>query len=82
MNLENDVRETLSQVMEDSEVDFSKLGADDNLYELGFGSFDAINFVVLAEENYGIEMDDTDLILLNYDTVNNIVALLRKYVTA
>ena len=82
MNLENDVREMLSQVMKDSEVDFLKIGAEDNLYELGFDSFNAINFIVLVEENYGIEMDDTDLIFSNYDTVKNIVVLLRKYVTA
>lgn len=80
MNLENDVREMISQVMEDSEVDFSKVGDDDNLYELGFDSLCAINLVVLAEENYGIEMDDTDLTVTKYDTIKNIVALLRKYI--
>jgi acyl carrier protein len=82
MNLENDIREMLAQVMEDSGVNFSEVGAEDNLYELGFGSFNAINFVVLAEEKYGIEMDDTDLIFSNYDTVKNIVSLLGKYVNA
>lgn len=79
MNIEEDVRSMLADVTENGSQIYATIGNDDNLFETGFDSMKVINFVVLSEEKYNIELDDQDLLFANYDTINNIVLLLRKY---
>ncbi len=49
------------------------------LSELGLDSMDFINFIVLAEEKLGIEMDDSDLLYSAYQTVGQLFHMIEKY---
>ena len=53
---------------------------DDNvdLSELGMTSISMISLVIQIEEELGIEFNDDDLVLDNFDTIKKIVANVEK----
>ncbi|MEM1319012.1 MAG: phosphopantetheine-binding protein [Bacteroidota bacterium] len=56
------------------------LADDDNIFELGLvNSLFALQLVMFLENNFSIEMDNDDLDIKNFSTLNNLESLvLRK----
>ena len=50
------------------------------LHEKGFDSLSFIRFVVLVEENYNIEILDSDLQYEKFESVDKIYEMVNKYV--
>jgi len=53
--------------------------ADDNICEkFGFTSLEIINVIIGIEDRYNIKVDEDDLILENFDTINKIIEYVCK----
>lgn len=59
-----------------TEQNFDK---DTNLLEIGIDSITFIRLVVLLEEEFDIELEDSDITLSNFETILNINMLIEKY---
>lgn len=65
-------------VVFDGEADFSD---DDNFFELGFvNSLFAMKLVSFIETEFDFQIENEDLELSNFNTINNIVAFVHKKV--
>lgn len=53
---------------------------DTSLNILGLDSIAIIYFVISVEERYGIELEDEDLLFENYESIEQIVQMLDKYI--
>ena len=49
------------------------------LVEIGFDSLVFIQFVVMIEESFNVEIHDSDLLIENFWTINKIQETLSKY---
>lgn len=75
MNCKNMIYEILHQIVNNIESidDFS------DLYdEFKLSSLDVVEIIVRIEESFGIEIDDYDLDLDNFRTVNSMVLLVER----
>lgn len=80
MNYQNEIRNFIHQNLSISEdnIDFSD---DDNYFKLGFvNSLFAMKLVNFVEQKFGIEVENEDMDLKNFSTVNNLMALIHKKV--
>ncbi len=55
---------------------------NEDLSEYGFNSLRAMELVVNIEDEFGIELEDEDLLIDNLDTIAKLRILMRKYVPA
>ena len=63
-------------VIEDENVEFSD---SDNFFALGFvNSLFAMKLVNFLEQEFNITIENDDLDISNFNTVNNIIALISK----
>lgn len=78
MNLHERVREYIEKnlVVFDEEINLSN---DSHIFEMGFvNSLFAMKLVNYLEQDFGFELDNQDLNIVNFSTVNRIVALIEK----
>lgn len=78
MNLHERVREYIEKnlVVFDEEINLSN---DSHIFEMGFvNSLFAMKLVNYLEQDFGFELDNQDLNIANFSTVNRIVALIEK----
>lgn len=73
-NLDQIVKKHLLEILSLPDIDH-----DTNLLESGMDSMNFIRLVVELEDQFDIEVDDEDIILENFETVNNICSILSKY---
>ncbi|AFI27286.1 MULTISPECIES: acyl carrier protein [Bacillus] len=78
MNLHEQIREYIEQnlVVFDDEIELTN---DDHIFEMGFvNSLFAMKLVTFLEQNFGFQLDNEDLDIANFSTVNRIVSLIEK----
>ncbi|MCY8072881.1 acyl carrier protein [Bacillus inaquosorum] len=78
MNLHEQIREYIEQnlVVFDDEIELTN---DDHIFEMGFvNSLFAMKLVTFLEQNFGFQLDNEDLDIANFSTVNRIVTLIEK----
>ncbi|OYD09087.1 acyl carrier protein [Paludifilum halophilum] len=78
MELQAKVRSYIENnlVVFEENVQFSD---DDNIFERGFvNSLFAMKLLNYIEQDFGITVDNEDLDIANFSTVNNIVSLIEK----
>ena len=51
-----------------------------NLNEIGVDSIVMMQFIVLIEEKYGIEIEDNDIIEDNWKSISKIISTIEKYI--
>lgn len=57
----------------------SEIGDDDNFFELGFvNSLFAMQLVMFVEKEFNIEIDNEDIDMKNFSTINNIGKIIMK----
>lgn len=63
-------------IVEDEDVEFSD---SDNFFALGFvNSLFAMKLVTFLEQEFNIVVDNDDLDIKNFNTINNIIALITR----
>ncbi|MFT4401948.1 acyl carrier protein [Bacillus sp. SW14] len=78
MNLHEQIREYIEQnlVVFDDEIELTN---DDHIFEMGFvNSLFAMKLVTFLEQNFGFQLDNEDLDIANFSTVNRIVSLIEQ----
>lgn len=53
---------------------------DRNLREIGVDSITLMQYIVLIEEKYDIEIEDDDIVEDNWETISKIMSTVEKYV--
>ena len=79
MNNTNEIKSILKQLQLDEKT-VDELDCESNLFEMGLDSIMVIKLIVLLEEKYNIEFNDTDLSFSNYSTLTGIQNILKKYI--
>jgi len=70
----------LNQLLVDSQSKtITEESVNTPLSEYGFESLKFIQFVLLIEETFDIEVLDSDLLMENFATINQILRTLEKY---
>lgn len=54
------------------------LTADQNLFDIGLDSLNAIQLIVRLEEEFDIIIDDDELIFDNFDSIEKIVEIMKN----
>ena len=75
----NEILRILSDVLKKDKSVIYSTDPHKDLAELDLTSIKFIEFIVALEENFGIEILDSDLLLANFSTINNIFSTLSKY---
>ena len=75
----NKILEILSETLEIGQQELAKMPTDTKLADLGLSSIQFIQFVVALEEEFEIEILDSDLILSNFETLEILYQTLEKY---
>ena len=78
---QNKILNILSDILEIDTDTLIALDKDKNLLDLDFSSLKFITFIVAVEEEFGIEILDSDLIFDNFSTLNKITHMLKKYLS-
>ena len=78
---QNKILNILSDILEIDTDTLAKFDKDKNLLDLDFSSLKFITFIVAVEEEFGIEILDSDLIFDNFSTLNKITHMLKKYLS-
>ncbi|QNU66694.1 acyl carrier protein [Ruminiclostridium herbifermentans] len=60
--------------------EFADLKVTDDLRDWGLDSLKSIDVIVAIEEEYDIAIEDYDLLLDNFNTVEKMIKLIEKYV--
>lgn len=70
----------LNQLLVDSQIDpITEESVNMPLSDFGFDSLKFIQFILLIEETCGIEILDSDLLMENFATIEQILQTLEKY---
>ncbi len=72
------VEELLQEITKDQEK--RPMLVDTSMNSLGLDSIAIIHFVISLEEQFGIELEDEDLLSENYESIERIVQMLDKYI--
>ncbi len=72
--------EIFSKTMGVDILEFSNLKVTDDLRDWGLDSLKSIDVIVGLEEEYDISIEDSDLLLDNFNTVEKMMKLIEKYV--
>jgi D-alanine--poly(phosphoribitol) ligase subunit 2 len=62
------------------ESEFSKLDDNTDLREHGLDSISSIELIVMLENEFNICVDDDDLLIDNFNTMEKLIGLLEKYI--
>ena len=74
------VEETIYNLLNKNGIDCNEEGCNTQLSELGIDSMLFIQLVVDIEDEFGFEFADDDLILGLYDTLEDIINKVKKYI--
>ena len=79
MNLEKMKLDQIKEILKDTmDIDESKITLDAKLKEdLELDSLDSVELIMSAEEEFGIEIPDEDV--MNFKTVNDIVNYIEEH---
>ena len=77
------VRDIIAIIAEKKEIDPSSIALDTKLTDLGFDSFDVIEFIFAVEQRFDIDVpyNPSDADALEFDTVSQVVGAVEKVVT-
>lgn len=81
MNKEK-ILEVLENIIEINKEQLLKTSVDTKLTDLGLTSIQFIQFIVAIEEEFEIEILDSDLIMTNFETIEMLFSTLEKYFTS
>ncbi len=76
---ENVIR-MLPQVLKREPAEFSEINDNTDLREHGLDSISSIELIVMLEGEYDICVEDEDLLIENFNTVEKLMLLLEKYI--
>ncbi len=77
--MEDRIKEIIVTVLELSEDDAKQITEDTDLLEYGLDSMTCVEMVVNLEEEFGITVDEEDLLVENMSTISKIKDLVEKY---
>ncbi|MHB8062512.1 MAG: acyl carrier protein [Ruminiclostridium sp.] len=72
----------LSEALGIDFIELSNINADQDLRDWGMDSLKSIDVIVSLESEFGIEIEDEDLMVENFNTVEKMVKLINKYVNS
>lgn len=75
------ILEILGNIIDINKEQLLKTSVDTKLTDLGLTSIQFIQFIVALEEEFEIEILDSDLIMTNFETVEMLFSTLEKYFT-
>ncbi len=70
----------LKLLLNELDIDTEDAGVETNLNEIGVDSIVMMQFIVLIEEKYGIEIEDNDIIEDNWKSISKIISTIEKYI--
>ena len=76
------LKEMVLQFLETDAQMAENIDENEDLSEYGFNSLRAMELVVNIEDEFGIELEDEDLLIDNLDTIAKLRIVVRKYVPA
>lgn len=79
MTMEEKLREIVARVLELSEEEAEDLDRDTDLMELGLDSMTCVEVVVNLEDEFGITVEEEDLLVENMSTIARLEELVEKY---
>mgnify|MGYP003368212882 CR=1 FL=1 len=72
------VLDQIKEILKDTmDIDESKITLDAKLKDLELDSLDSVELIMSAEEEFGIEIPDEDV--MNFKTVNDIVNYIEEH---
>lgn len=77
--MEEKLREIVGRVLELSEEEAGDLDRDADLMELGLDSMTCVEVVVNLEDEFGITVEEEDLLVENMSTIARLEELVEKY---
>lgn len=77
--MEEKLREIVARVLELSEEQAEDLDRDTDLMELGLDSMTCVEVVVNLEDEFGITVEEEDLLVENMSTIARLEELVEKY---
>ncbi len=77
MNLEQEIREIISEVLDNDEI--YMIDEEEDLIAHGLDSMFAMEIVVRLEVQYGISIEDDDLLLDNLSSIKKLIHLVDKH---
>ncbi len=77
--MEEKLKKIVAAVLELSEDEAKKLGSDTDLLELGLDSMTCVEVVVNLEDEFGITVEEEDLLVENMSTITRLEELVKKY---
>lgn len=77
--MEEKLREIVARVLELSEEEAGDLDRDADLMELGLDSMTCVEVVVNLEDEFGITVEEEDLLVENMSTIARLEELVEKY---
>jgi acyl carrier protein len=78
----DDIIKMLPKALNREESEFTQITDGSDLREHGLDSISSIELIVMLEDHYNISVDDDDLLIDNFNTVEKLVKLMEKYVNA
>lgn len=78
MNIEKIIRNKIREVVEIENAEY--IMGDVDLRDQGLDSLNAIELIVELEMEFDIEFDEDDLLVECINTIDKIIALVRKYI--
>lgn len=76
--MKNEIRKIINEILDTNIC----IADDENLVLLGLDSMGAIKLVVRLEQMFGIEIDDDELLVENFESISRIYKLICKYTSA
>ncbi len=73
------ILEVLGNILDIKQRKLSEMPTNTKLADLGLSSIQFIQFIVSLEEEFGIEVLDSDLLLSNFETIEMLYQTLEKY---
>lgn len=77
--MEEKLREIVARVLELSEEEAENLDREADLMELGLDSMTCVEVVVNLEDEFGITVEEEDLLVENMSTIARLEELVEKY---
>lgn len=77
--MEEKVKQILGTVLELTPEQVEAIGVEDDLIALGLDSLNSIEVIVNLECEFGIQVDDEDLLMDNIASVHLLMELIEKY---
>lgn len=77
--MEEKLREIIARVLELSEEAEEKLDEETDLMDLGLDSMTCVEVVVNLEDEFGITVEEEDLMVENMSTIARLKKLVEKY---